>query len=77
VIGLSILSGAHLALAQQVLDELDAAGARDQIKIVVGGAISKADAAALKEIGVAEVFPVRSPLDELAPRVLALVSTAR
>jgi methylmalonyl-CoA mutase C-terminal domain/subunit len=73
VIGLSVLSGAHLALAQQVLDELDAAGARDEVKVVVGGTISKADAATLAEIGVAEVFPVRSPLDDLAPRVLALV----
>jgi methylmalonyl-CoA mutase C-terminal domain/subunit len=77
VIGLSILSGAHLALSQQILDQLDAHGARDQIKVVVGGTISKADAVALKEIGVAEVFPVRSPLDELAPRVLALVGAAR
>ncbi|HWF53295.1 MAG TPA: cobalamin-dependent protein [Solirubrobacteraceae bacterium] len=74
VIGLSILSGAHLALAGQVLDELEAHGARDQIKVVVGGTISRTDAVALKELGVAEVFPVRSPLDELAPRVLALVS---
>lgn len=74
VIGLSILSGAHLALAGQVLDELEAHGAGDQIKVVVGGTISRTDAVALKELGVAEVFPVRSPLDELAPRVLALVS---
>lgn len=76
VIGLSILSGAHLALAQQVLDELDAADAREQIKVVVGGTIGKADVAKLKEMGVAEVFPVRSSLDELAPRVLALVASS-
>jgi methylmalonyl-CoA mutase C-terminal domain/subunit len=73
VIGLSILSGAHIALSRQILDELDAHGARDQIKVVVGGTVGKADVRVLKEIGVAEVFPVRSPLDELAPRVLALV----
>jgi methylmalonyl-CoA mutase C-terminal domain/subunit len=76
VIGLSILSGAHIALSQQVLSELDRAGARDQIKVVVGGTISRKDAAALKELGVAEVFPVRSPLDQLAPRVRALVPGA-
>jgi methylmalonyl-CoA mutase cobalamin-binding domain/chain len=57
-----------------VLSELDVAGARDQIKVVVGGTIGKADIAVLKEMGVAEVFPVRSPLDELAPRVRALVT---
>ena len=73
VIGLSILSGAHIALSQQVLDELDKHHARDQIKVVVGGTIGKADIPVLREMGVAEVFPVRSPLDELAPRVRALV----
>ena len=73
VIGLSILSGAHIALAKQILDELDAHGAREEIKVVVGGTIGRADVAVLKEIGIAEVFPVRTPLDELAPRVCALV----
>ena len=73
VIGLSILSGAHIALSQQILDELDTHGAREQIKVVVGGTIGKADIPVLKQMGVAEVFPVRSPLDELAPRVRALV----
>jgi methylmalonyl-CoA mutase C-terminal domain/subunit len=77
VIGLSILSGAHLALAQQVLDELDARGVREEIAVVVGGTISLTDAAVLREMGVAEVFGVRSPLDELAPRVQALVSAER
>ena len=74
VIGLSILSGAHVALSRQILDELDAHGARDQIKVVVGGTIGKADVSVLKEMGVAEVIPVRSPLNELAPRVRALVT---
>ena len=72
VIGLSILSGAHMALSQQVLDELAARGAQDDIKIVVGGTVSRKDAEALRSIGVGDVFGVRSPLDELAPRVAAL-----
>jgi methylmalonyl-CoA mutase C-terminal domain/subunit len=74
VIGLSILSGAHIALSRQVLDELEKHGAREQIKVVVGGTIGRGDVPVLKEMGVAEVFPVRSPLDELAPRVRALVN---
>jgi methylmalonyl-CoA mutase C-terminal domain/subunit len=77
VIGLSILSGAHLALARQVLDELDARGVREEIAVVVGGTISVTDAGVLREMGVAEVFGVRSPLDQLAPRVQALVSDER
>jgi methylmalonyl-CoA mutase C-terminal domain/subunit len=77
VIGLSILSGAHIALSRQIIDELDAHGAREQIKVVVGGTVGKADVLVLKEIGIAEVFPVRTPLDELAPRVRALVRDDR
>jgi methylmalonyl-CoA mutase C-terminal domain/subunit len=77
VIGLSVLSGAHLALAQQVLDELSLKGVRDDIAVVVGGTISVKDAAALRAMGVGEVFGVRSPLDELAPRVQALVKVDR
>ena len=74
VIGLSILSGAHLALAQQVLDELAARGVADEIPVVVGGTISRGDAEILRGMGVGEVFGVRSPLEELAPRVQALVT---
>jgi len=72
VIGLSVLSGAHLSLAQQVLDEL-ARREVDDIQVVVGGTISVKDAATLRQMGIGEVFGVRSPIDELAPRVQALV----
>jgi methylmalonyl-CoA mutase, C-terminal domain len=77
VIGLSVLSGAHLALAQQVLDELSQRGLREEIPVVVGGTISPKDAVALREMGVADVFGVRSPLDELAPRVALLAKVDR
>jgi methylmalonyl-CoA mutase C-terminal domain/subunit len=76
VIGLSILSGAHLALAQQVLDELKQREV-DDISVVVGGTVSPKDAVLLREMGIGEVFGVRSPLDELAPRVRALVGGSR
>ena len=73
VIGVSILSGAHIALAQQVLDELTNAGMVTEIGVVVGGTISVKDAVMLREMGIQEVFGVRSPLEELAPRVQAIV----
>jgi len=73
VIGLSILSGAHVALAQQVLDELDAQGVTGEFPVVVGGTISVSDAKVLREMGIGDVFGVRTPLEELAPRVQALV----
>lgn len=71
VIGLSILSGAHIGLVQQVLDELSAKNAYQDKPVVVGGTISKKDADVLRAMGVADVFPVRSSLAELAPRVAA------
>jgi len=71
VIGLSILSGAHIGLVQQVFDELSAKNAYQDKPVVVGGTISKKDADVLRAMGVADVFPVRSSLAELAPRVAA------
>jgi methylmalonyl-CoA mutase C-terminal domain/subunit len=55
VIGLSILSGAHLSLTQRVIQNLKAKGVGDKM-VLVGGIISPADSAKLKEMGVAEVF---------------------
>jgi len=66
---LSILSGAHMGLVSQVLEELDQLGEGTRMPIVVGGTISRHDAEQLKAMGVADVFPVRTPLEELAPRV--------
>jgi methylmalonyl-CoA mutase cobalamin-binding domain/chain len=70
---LSILSGAHLGLVKQVIDELAANDDLAERKIVVGGTISRNDAATLRAMGVADVFHVRTPLEELAPRVAAVV----
>jgi methylmalonyl-CoA mutase C-terminal domain/subunit len=55
VVGLSILSGAHLSLTERVLQSLKSKGAGDKM-VLVGGTIPPADAAKLKEMGVAEVF---------------------
>jgi methylmalonyl-CoA mutase C-terminal domain/subunit len=55
VVGLSILSGAHLSLTQRVLQSLKTKGVGDKM-VLVGGIISPADTAKLKEMGVAEVF---------------------
>ncbi len=55
VVGLSILSGAHVSLSQRVLQKLKETGAGDKM-VLVGGIISPTDSARLKEMGVAEVF---------------------
>ncbi len=55
LVGLSVLSGSHLAAVPAVLDGLRAAG-RGDLPVVVGGIIPPADAQALRAAGVARVF---------------------
>jgi methylmalonyl-CoA mutase, C-terminal domain len=55
VIGLSILSGAHMALFPRIMDELRERGL-DDVLVIAGGTIPKADIPRIKELGVAEVF---------------------
>jgi methylmalonyl-CoA mutase, C-terminal domain len=64
VVGLSILSGAHLPLSRRVLDGLRAQGAGD-IRVVVGGIIPPRDVTALTALGVSRVFPMGTPLPEI------------
>jgi methylmalonyl-CoA mutase, C-terminal domain len=55
VIGLSILSGAHLTLFAEVMDLLKERGATD-ILVFGGGIIPDDDIPVLKDMGVAEIF---------------------
>lgn len=55
VVGLSILSGAHMALAPRIL-ELLCANDMEDVKVFVGGIIPEEDIPTLKEMGVWEVF---------------------
>jgi methylmalonyl-CoA mutase, C-terminal domain len=63
-IGLSILSGAHMTLFPQVLEQLRAQGASD-IAFFGGGTIPAEDAAELKRMGVREVFTPGTPLKDI------------
>jgi methylmalonyl-CoA mutase, C-terminal domain len=73
VVGLSILSGAHLALTARTVEGLRAAGAGD-ITVIVGGTVPAADVPRLREAGAAAVFPTGTPLDELVDGVRALTA---
>jgi methylmalonyl-CoA mutase C-terminal domain/subunit len=68
--GISVLSGAHLALAADVLAALRAA--RADTPLVVGGTIPPPDADALRRMGVAGVFGVGTPLPAVIAGVLTL-----
>jgi (2R)-ethylmalonyl-CoA mutase len=66
VVGLSILSGSHLALVPETLERLRAAGV--DAPVVVGGIIPDADAAELEAMGVARVY---TPKDFRLARIMA------
>lgn len=73
VVGLSILSGAHLTLAKKVLDELKQEGAED-VLMLVGGVIPEQDIPKLKEMGVAAVFTGGTSIKEVANTVRSLLA---
>jgi len=73
LIGISVLSGAHLELAGDLLRERDARGVA-QIPVVIGGTIPATDADELRARGVAQVFPVGANLLDVVDGVLALVA---
>jgi methylmalonyl-CoA mutase C-terminal domain/subunit len=64
VVGLSILSGAHLTLSCRVIDGLRAQGAAE-IRVVVGGTIPPRDVPALLAMGVDRVFPMGTALPDI------------
>ncbi|MFC4856680.1 methylmalonyl-CoA mutase family protein [Actinophytocola glycyrrhizae] len=76
VVGLSILSGSHLAVVPDVVDGLREAGAAD-VPVVVGGIVPPADAQTLRESGVARVFtPKDYELTEIMNEIVAVIRTA-
>jgi methylmalonyl-CoA mutase C-terminal domain/subunit len=64
VIGLSIMSGAHLPICRRLLELMASEGIGD-IPVVVGGVIPKQDAGKLRQMGVQGVFPGGTPFDQI------------
>ena len=60
VIGVSILSGAHMRLIPKLVDTLKPQGVLDDVLLIVGGTIPDKDVEPLHEMGVDGVFPVGS-----------------
>jgi methylmalonyl-CoA mutase C-terminal domain/subunit len=63
VIGLSIMSGAHLPICEKLTKEMKKKKI-DDIMVVVGGVIPKRDIPKLKIIGIEGIFPGGTPFDE-------------
>lgn len=64
VVGMSILSGAHMALVPRVIDLLHANGQTDVV-VFVGGIIPELDVPILKSMGVAEVYGPGTPTTQV------------
>jgi methylmalonyl-CoA mutase, C-terminal domain len=71
VVGLSVLSGAHVALFRKTASALRDAGAED-IPVVIGGTIPQRDVDTLRELGAAGVFPTGTDLEDVVAGVRAV-----
>lgn len=69
VIGLSILSGAHLALFPRIMELLRQKGLTD-VLVFAGGIIPEEDIPELKKIGIKEVFGPGTPTETIIKYVL-------
>ena len=68
VIGISLLSGAHMTLVPRLLELLKEQGAED-IAVVVGGVIPDEDVPELRKLGAAEVFLQDTTPDTIVSRM--------
>jgi len=76
VVGLSILSGAHMALFPKILNLLKQEGAEDKL-IIGGGIIPEDDMAELKKQGIAEIFGPGTTTETIVEYVKNAVASRR
>lgn len=72
VIGLSILSGAHLEACEELFRLLKENG-MDDVRVVIGGVVPKEDDNKLLKMGVSEVFHVGASFDLIGNRIREIV----
>ena len=72
VIGLSILSGVHMEITEELMARMKEKGL-EGIPVVVGGVIPRKDIAFLKGMGAKEVFPVGSTFEEIIRGIRKIV----
>ena len=73
VIGISLLSGAHMTLVPRVLQLMRDGGAEDTL-LVVGGVVPDEDVPELKKLGAADVFLQETRPDDIVARIRTLVA---
>ena len=72
IVGLSILSGAHLALVPRIRQEMDANGLQD-VALIVGGIVPDEDIKVLHEMGVSAVFGPGTNTEDIVKQIHALI----
>ncbi len=77
MIGVSILSGAHMTLFPRLIALMRSAGVFDDMLLVAGGVIPDDDAAELRRLGVAEIVDQETPPDDVVATVRRLVDERR
>ena len=77
VVGISILSGAHMRLVPRLSQALDERGLTSDVLVLVGGTIPEDDVAPLQEMGVHGVFPVGSFTTDMIKFIFANAQRAR
>jgi methylmalonyl-CoA mutase C-terminal domain/subunit len=73
IIGLSIMSGAHIPISKKML-ALMREQAIEEIPVVVGGVIPKQDIPKLKSLGIKGVYPGGTPFDEIIAGIQEIVN---
>jgi methylmalonyl-CoA mutase C-terminal domain/subunit len=76
VVGVSILSGAHMTLVPRIVELLRAEGA-DDVVVLVGGTIPRDDIEPLKVLGVYEVFTPGAPIEAMIDAIRAATAPRR
>jgi methylmalonyl-CoA mutase cobalamin-binding domain/chain len=76
VLGISLLSGAHMTIFPRILDIMRSMKA-DDILLVGGGVIPDEDVPSLKQMGVAELILQDTPPEQIVSRVRELVAARR
>jgi len=73
VIGLSIMSGAHIPICKKLLEMMKSEGIED-IPVTVGGVIPKQDIPKLNKMGIGGVFPGGSSFDDIVSGIRRVVN---
>ncbi len=75
VLGISLLSGAHLTIVPELIKQLQEAGL-ERVVVVVGGIIPEEDVSKLQTAGVAKVFTPGAAMDDISASLRHAVRAA-